>query len=117
MHLQIVMDASGDTRHQFERPHAELTHVAERHRLDSGGPFVLSRTATPRAPRRPWGVSTSRAAAPRLTRPRTTIAVTVAPVTPASAHSVPLARQNSRMRSGVERSAAMLFEASFIERP
>jgi hypothetical protein len=30
---------------------------------------------------------------------------------------VPLARQNSRMRSGVERSAATMFEGSFIERP
>jgi hypothetical protein len=33
---------------------------------------------------------------------------------PASAHSVPLAKQNSNTRSGVDRSAATMFEGSFI---
>jgi hypothetical protein len=39
----------------------------------------------------------------------------VLPVTPAWAHSVPLARQKSSMRSGVERSAATTLEGSFID--
>jgi hypothetical protein len=36
---------------------------------------------------RPWGVSPSRPEASRSTKPRTGIAVAVAPVTPACAHS------------------------------
>jgi hypothetical protein len=55
---------------------------------------------------RPSGVSTSRAAS-RSIRPRTNIAISVAPVTPACSHSVPNAIQNSSMRSGVERLAPM----------
>jgi len=51
---------------------------------------------------RPSGVSTTRAAS-RSIRPRTNIAISVAPVTPACAHSLPDAIQNSSMRSGVER--------------
>jgi hypothetical protein len=47
------------------------------------------------------------------TKPRTSIMVVVAPVTPAWAHSLPLARQNSRTRSGTSSWAAMV-EASSI---
>jgi hypothetical protein len=43
------------------------------------------------------------------------MAVAVAPVTPARAHSVPEATQNSSTRSGTLSSAAM-FEAAFVER-
>jgi hypothetical protein len=83
-----------------ERPHAELAHVVERHRLDrlveAGHQRSLPSGASSTA--RPSGVSTSLSAASRSTRPRTTICVTVAPVISARAHSVPLERQNSRMR-------------------
>jgi hypothetical protein len=48
---------------------------------------------------RPCGVICWRPRASRSTKPRTSIMVAVAPVTPACAHSVPLARQNSSTRS------------------
>jgi hypothetical protein len=50
MHLLIVMDRRA-TLATSSSDRTPSSHVAERHRLDSGGPFVLSRPATPRAPR------------------------------------------------------------------
>jgi hypothetical protein len=104
-HCLVVENPTG----HIERPDAELAHVAEgssarsvQHRASSS---PCSSSAASAA--RPSLVSVSRSAASRSIRPLTTMAVAIAPVTPARAHSVPEATQNSSTRSGTVSSAAI----------
>jgi hypothetical protein len=101
----------------MERTYTESPHVAQGHRLDRvveaghlsslgqqrlehGAPLLCERKLIP-------GVA--------LDQALITMAVAVAPVTPARAHSVPEATQNSRTRSETLSPIAM-FAAPFIGR-